>query len=1419
MLEIGGGHDHHQGEGDIFVGQRRPDFDDDHLSGFYSVDFDDFSTGDARPKKQIGNDDQLEKSPKKLSVHVSGLQGTDTRELAQLFKDGKIEGHKAYISRPNDEVPSGFNKVTLPFLDPSKADHYKDNLPPVFIAPVGYKVPAGYKGHPLPYDPESVDRLTPSKVVHSTEGSVSGNDIDGLGTTKNPFLINRNKPQVPKKTSTTQAPVTELVEDVQPAEEEKPDNRPSSLFDAPQDPSSIVLNKLKLARNRPSLTTFFNKTRTQQTLDQANEEEQEVVKSNGNKKRKRVLTKVVRKPYNPETTTPSPTVPLEYKTTVVRLVNPSAEDELVEFQTRANPGITTSLPEQEETTEAHVWTTVRPEEPETEVEATTVQPNVVVLDDVKIDASAEPSELVQNFVTTTPVPTTFAQETTTTTTATTTTTVSTINAYEPTPAHPDHRLDKFRAKNRKPAQKIFSSFPANDAEDVRASEEEVSTSPASTPGTTGTTGTTSADRSYGLVRNRLNLRKYGINTQPANSFEANSAANVYGQRIRARKRPNPWTQGYDEEDYQVGATPETTQSSLQTTKKSKAEQYKKKFRPFFDQLYDQLTSGNEKQEEEEEGEEVDEDGEPVRGWARRSTTTPNPFTINAEIYEVHPDSRERITTTKSTTTTTTFVPPTTTVQVEQSSDYEAGSRVDDQPEEELEYVDTNNPPPLEFVEHKLKNLDSTEHPLAQFDIAFKPSQLEQEQVVPNEAEPQRVDDDWNAISVPPEIPASPVEQPEEDEADHEMVASLFSDDMHRVRVPEQPAENVGGFIHFQPQLTAEPEIDQQQQEQKQQQVQPSRLHDYEKNIQPQLQHWTEEHFEPGQGRQPVLNEHTQQHMHVSEGDFIPFQPRDPEGPRPAYVEIQRKPVPHHDDVDDIFNVVDQAYQLEDVQAPAADVHPHEEATERIEDEATERYEDATTQTVFVTRPTTTVQVVTERVEDAAEVNLTTEQPEHHEDEEIEPQPEGPIVHDDDDEHEASTQHQDIFEVTTFRPKVTGGFFDNFNLGNILGYILPTTTAATPAPTIVPEDTTVEVAETTVRTLVETEQVAADESVEKQEDQQEVEQKVVVDPGVEEQVAHIEYEVEEEFVAATETTVSEIEVEPTAEVIPEVEQHQEEVKPVAAAEEEVAEQVQVDVQPDADVAVDTAAVDVTTQEPDVVVEQQPVRIGRPKAIAQPAEDENNVGNELTNDSEAAKASNNTSNISKSVYGAIKREEYLKNWVANRKYPNKLTEAGNKHGVILEGTVDDDASDESAAVLPFMPTVLPNFNRDDASEWETSGVAVKAKRRKVNPLLDKLSSSRKSLKDSLFAKSSSTTTTTTSTSSSSSSSSESSSKAPLYPLGSDTKIFKQWQGDSLSQAEFERTVLGVSTATEVSVKSVICVRGRCYNADNVPSFVGH
>jgi hypothetical protein len=1368
VIELGGVHSDHGGEGDIVVGQRHPELDGDHLSGFYSVDFDDFATGDAKPRKPAA--DGLEKSPKQLSVHVSGLKAGDTRELAQLFKEGRTEGHKAYISRLEDDAPSGFNKVTLPFLDPSLADQYKDNLPSVFIAPVGYKVPPGYKGHPLPYDPASVDRLNTNKPA---DAAGSANDIDGINKSKNPFLANRNK-QLPKRTSTTVPPVSDSSDESQ-QNDGKTDGR-ASLFDSTLDPSSIVLNKLKLARNRPSLTTFYNKTRSQQATVPVIEEEAEAAGTSGTKKRKRVLTKVVRKPYNPETTTPpTSAVTHDVKTTVVRIANPSVDDELVEFQTRASPIPTTSLPEQEETTEGHVWTTLRQEEQDAEPEVTTVQPiAAAIAEEVKIDSDAEPSDAVHTFVTTTPVPATAVPETTTTTSG---------SAYEPTPANPDQRLERFRTKNRKPGHKVFASFPANEAEDLKTSEEEVSTSPATSAGTAGTTST---DRPYGLIRNRLNLRKYGFNTGATNSFEANSAANVFGQRIRARKRPANWTP--EDEEEQAGVTPEVAQSNSQTTKKSKADQYKKKFRPFFDQLYDQLTGNTGKQEQEEQddvGEEVDEDGEPIRGWARRSTTTPNPFTINAEIYEVHPDSRERITTTRptTTTTTTTTLPPTTTLPVA-DNEYEAGDRVDDQPEEDLVYVDTNNPAPLEYVEFKLKQFDSTESPLAQFDLAFKPSQeVDTQDSVGLVVEGQKDDDRWNAISVPPEIPAS---VPEEDHN-----GDSVSDTQNPA--PVQPAINVENFIPFKPEVVED-------------QTQSSRLHEYEKNIQPQLQHWTEEHFV--QGSEPIVNEHTQQHMHASEGDFIPFQPRDPEGPRPAYVEIQRKPVvaAKDEEVEDIYNVVDQAYQLQDVQAPAADVEIP--VTEKADEEPTE----ATTQVIFVTRPTTVVvQDITEHVEDADEAKLTTETPAEeatHHDVEVEPQPEVEASAAEDHEtEEVPTSTQEYFEVTTFRPKVTGGFFENFNLGNILGFILPSSPATTTTTTTTasPEETTtIETDETTVKPEVEVEPVPKEKEEEKTEPVDEavsVEPAIAVDPAVEEHAATVADEVTDPDVA-TETTVDAVTTQET--VLP----HEEEVVKVDHAE----------------VSEDQAeAVEVTTQEA-AASELPPLRFGRPKAIAQPGEEEAGPGNELINSGDVDLK---TANISKSVYGAIKREEYLKNWVASRKY-HKFTEAGNKHGVIIgasstdETATEEESADESTAVLPFVPTVLPNINlnKDDASEWETSGVSVKAKRRKVNPLLDKLSSSRKSLKDSLLSKSQQTSTSTTSSSTTTTTTASSSeSSAPFYPRGSDTKIFKQWQGDSLSQAEFERKVLGVSTATEVSVKSVICVRGRCYNADNVPSFIGN
>ena len=52
----------------------------------------------------------------------------------------------------------------------------------------------------------------------------------------------------------------------------------------------------------------------------------------------------------------------------------------------------------------------------------------------------------------------------------------------------------------------------------------------------------------------------------------------------------------------------------------------------------------------------------------------------------------------------------------------------------------------------------------------------------------------------------------------------------------------------------------------------------------------------------------------------------------------------------------------------------------------------------------------------------------------------------------------------------------------------------------------------------------------------------------------------------------------------------------------------------------------------------------------------------------------------------------------------------------------------------------------------------------------------------------------------------------PRGANTDVFRNFGGNKLSQAEFERSILGVSTATEISVKSMICVKGRCFNADD-------
>jgi len=109
--------------------------------------------------------------------------------------------------------------------------------------------------------------------------------------------------------------------------------------------------------------------------------------------------------------------------------------------------------------------------------------------------------------------------------------------------------------------------------------------------------------------------------------------------------------------------------------------------------------------------------------------------------------------------------------------------------------------------------------------------------------------------------------------------------------------------------------------------------------------------------------------------------------------------------------------------------------------------------------------------------------------------------------------------------------------------------------------------------------------------------------------------------------------------------------------------------------------------------------------------------------------------------------------------------------------------------FAPTMPPKEdNKEDSNN---------------RPLLDNIysSTSRRKVNTSLFQKPEISTESKTS-------------KTPRVfgvPRGSRTDLFRSYGTSSLSQADFERQILGVSTATEISVKSMICVKGRCYNAD--------
>merc|ERR1719209_214210 len=124
-------------------------------------------------------------------------------------------------------------------MDPTK---HKGSLPKAFIAPKGIPIPDGYKGKPLPQQPEIAEETTTEKVLivrttSATNVQKEDERISLFDRRPTPFLRTNKAIVKPKK------PVTE---------------KPSTTI------SSILSNSLRYKlqnKNRPSLTQFYLKNK------------------------------------------------------------------------------------------------------------------------------------------------------------------------------------------------------------------------------------------------------------------------------------------------------------------------------------------------------------------------------------------------------------------------------------------------------------------------------------------------------------------------------------------------------------------------------------------------------------------------------------------------------------------------------------------------------------------------------------------------------------------------------------------------------------------------------------------------------------------------------------------------------------------------------------------------------------------------------------------------------------------------------------------------------------------------------------------------------------------------------------------------------------------------------------------------------
>jgi len=674
--------------------------DRDHLAGFVSLDFDGFTPGDREAKKP-----KKQQEKEKLSILVgtdSNLGSADQSDLVNFLNNNK-DNAEAFVINSNNDAPEGFSKIDLPFMDPTK---HKGFLPKAFIAPKGIPIPKGYKGKPLPQRQEEISSPAPGSWLEIT--------------TRRPVVLVTAAPEEVLK-------LQEADDNVKPIS--LFDRRPSAFLRPKPTPEQVVTEArevptttetakasthsftFKLQKARPSFQEYLrNKKKAEYVEEEFQRPEKKDIyrkterldRGYGNSKIKGARKEFKDARSSTERTTTTFHLPADHlATNVFRLVTESTikptdesqvtvdeTDQLVDSFFAAGSNNAFLGPDVDDDTISIVYQpaddVAKPET--TTVFSPTVLPTLVETTTTILEPTySSPVETTTvpevEVITTTEDELSTASSTTTSTTTTTTasTTSSTADSLQESTKGSQTTqdpLDKLEAL-RKKKQGIVNPKPSVYQGDLLSGDEIDDSATVVTSGPI-----------FNLARrfrNRSKFKKFktlpGLKAQlEASRANGDSPLPGFGRRIR-KKRPYWAGQGRFKQGFGLGqsgsveptvrpgqfklrsrlnTTPTQAAAGDDTEVIVKTEEAKRNLRPFFDQLYREVA--------EEGGKDSRRFGLP----RRRSTTAAPPVTVDApalEIYEVDPQTRLRITTRRPLTTERRLLPeePTTASVGQESS--------------------------------------------------------------------------------------------------------------------------------------------------------------------------------------------------------------------------------------------------------------------------------------------------------------------------------------------------------------------------------------------------------------------------------------------------------------------------------------------------------------------------------------------------------------------------------------------------------------------------------------------------------------------------------------------------------------------------------------------------------------------------------